>query len=293
MTRPRLKYTCVLVASLLLSAQLAAHPDLLIQINSLTGQIELDGGSNPELYLKRGDLYRRHSQWENATGDFHQVRSLDPGHALIDWFEGRMMVEAGQCHDGKTLLSRFLAAHPGHTGAHRSRAVAWWNLGDPAASAGDYEQAIRNSERPSPSLYRSLVITQFASGADYTPAAVLTVDAALQRFPMELSLLGLAVDLALERSDTGAATVYMSRLSARLAALNQWQFRAALLACMAGRVEQAEFAFAQLLSEAQGKLRQRSGTWNGSVEILSGLAQRPEPESCRATVRDSLSMLQP
>lgn len=293
MTRPRLKCTCVLLAGLLMSGQLAAHPDLLLQIDSLTLQIELDRGSNPELYLKRGDLYRRHGQWENASLEFHQVRSLDPGHALIDWFEGRMRVEAGQWHDGKTLLSRFLAAHPGHAGAHRFRAAAWWKLGDPAAAAGDYEQAISNSERPSPSLYRSLVITQFASGADYYPAAVATVDAALHRFPVELSLLGLAVDLALERPDTGAATVYMSWLPARLAGLNQWQFRAALLACLEGQVEPAKFTFAKLLSDAQDTVRHRSGTWKASVEILSGLAERPQPESCQATVRDFLSMLQP
>ena len=293
MTKPRLKCTCVLLASLLMSGQLAAHLDLLLQIDSLTRQIELDRGSNPELYLKRGDLYRRHGEWESASLDFHEVRSLDPDHATIDWFEGRMMVEAGQWLDGKTLLSRFLAVHPSHAGAHRYRAAAWWKLGDPAASAGDYEKAISNSERPSPSLYRSLVITQFASGADYYPAAVTTVDAALQRFPVEVSLLGLAVDLALERSDTGAATVYISRLPTRLAGLNQWQFRAALLACLEGQVDMAQSTFAKLASDAQGTVRHRSGTWNVSVEILSGLAQRPEPESCRSTVRDFLSMLQP
>ena len=159
---------------------------------------------------------------------------------------------------------------PSHAGAHRYRAAAWWKLGDPAASAGDFEKAISNSERPSPSLYRSLVITQFASGADYYPAAVTTVDAALQRFPVEVSLLGLAVDLALERSDTGAATVYMSRLPARLAGLNQWQFRAALLACMEGQADVAKSTFAKLASDTQGNVRHRSGTWNVSVEILSG-----------------------
>ncbi len=105
--------------------------------------------------------------------------------------------------------------------------------------------------------------------------------------------MGLAVDFAIERSDTGAATVYMSRLPARLTVLNQWQFRAALLACLEGQADVAKFTFAKLLSDAQGNVRHRSGTWNVSVEILSWLAERPEPESCRATVRDSLSMLQP
>jgi hypothetical protein len=58
-------------------------------------------------------------------------------------------------------------------------------------------------------------------------------------------------------------------------------------------VDVAKFTFAKLASDAQGNVRHRSGTWNVSVEILSGLAQRPEPESCRSTVRDFLSMLQP
>ncbi len=55
----------------------------------------------------------------------------------------------------------------------------------------------------------------------------------------------------------------------------------------------AKFTFTKRQSDAQGKVRHRSGTWNVSVEILSGLAQRPEPESCRSIVRDFLSMMQP
>ena len=58
-------------------------------------------------------------------------------------------------------------------------------------------------------------------------------------------------------------------------------------------MELAKSAFAKLLGNAQRKLGQRSGTWNVSEEVLSGLVERPEPESCRGTVRDSLSMLQP
>jgi len=137
------------------------------------------------------------------------------------------------------------------------------------------------------------VITQFANGADHHPAAAATVAAALQRFPGEVSLLGLAVDLAFERTDTRAATIYLSQLPARLTALIQWQFRAVLLVCLEGPVERAGLAFTKLLTDAQGNTGRHSGTWNGSGEILAGLAERPVPEHCRATVRDLLSVLQP
>lgn len=64
-----------------------AHPDLLLQIEGLTEQLERQA-DNVELLLKRGDLLRRHESRDLARADFKRVREIQPDNITIDWFEG-------------------------------------------------------------------------------------------------------------------------------------------------------------------------------------------------------------
>ncbi|NND45044.1 MAG: tetratricopeptide repeat protein, partial [Xanthomonadales bacterium] len=140
-----------------------AHTDLQLQIAAITRQIEASPDA-ADLYLKRGDLHRRHQDWDAAAADFASVRRLASGLSETDWFEGRMRVDAGQFEAGERLLSRFLEANPGHTGALQARARSHWGQRAPGAAAHDYQQAIDRSESPAPALYRALVVTQVAMG---------------------------------------------------------------------------------------------------------------------------------
>ncbi|MBT8069834.1 MAG: tetratricopeptide repeat protein, partial [Gammaproteobacteria bacterium] len=66
-----------------------AHTDLQLQIEQLTAQMEQAPG-NVELYLKRGNLLRRHGDWALARADFKRVRKIQPDNEIIDWFDGRL-----------------------------------------------------------------------------------------------------------------------------------------------------------------------------------------------------------
>ena len=71
-----LKLTALIFLSTL-SVTAFAHPDLVLQIEALDIQLE----SNPtdsESLIKRGDLYRRHEDYNAAATDFAAARKINP-----------------------------------------------------------------------------------------------------------------------------------------------------------------------------------------------------------------------
>jgi len=293
LTGPNVKsrWSC-LVIGLLVSSMPVAHPDLVLQIEKISRQISLTP-SNADLYLKRGDLYRRHKDWLNAARDFEKVREIEPEQAQIDWYEGRLEVDAGHWAEGDRLLSRYLASNEKFSSAYHTRAWARWQLERPEAAAHDYASSILYSERPAPTLYRSLVITQFASGGDLLSESAATVDTGLQRFPGEVSLLGLGVDLALADANADRAAQYLSTLSPGLSKLPQWTFRQAVLSCIQGDMESAVAGFMSLQPEAGNRADNRAGSWTVSLEMIEQLVIKADLQSCREAVLKSLTALQP
>jgi tetratricopeptide (TPR) repeat protein len=271
---------------------LSGHPDLDLQIEEISRQI-LQTPSNVDLYLKRGDLFRRHNDWLNSAQDFSKVRELEPDQAQIDWYEGRLEVNAGRWAEGDKLLSRFLESNEKHSSAYHTRGWARWQLGRPQVAAHDYASAIFNSKRPAPALYRSLVITQFASGGDLLAQSRATVDAGLQKFPGEVSLLGLGVDLALADENPDQAARYLGTLSPGLLKLPQWTFRQAVLSCLQGDMETAIAGFESLLPATESQVGNRTGSWTVPLELIEKLVVKAELSTCRDAVLTTLKAQQP
>src|SRR5690349_17015094 len=103
------------IRTLLLGAALAAsgaaHEDLLVQIDRLTGQIEKDPG-RAILYFRRGELRRVHGDWAAAREDLKRASALDPGLAAADVALGRLANQAGDPRRAKAALDRFLPHEP-------------------------------------------------------------------------------------------------------------------------------------------------------------------------------------
>src|SRR5688572_19884384 len=93
-----------------------AHGDLHDQIATVTRQINRDP-TNASAYLKRGELHRVHGAWEAALGDYEQVTRLDPHFGAIDYFRGRMLLEANRPKPARECLNRFLTSQPDHAEA--------------------------------------------------------------------------------------------------------------------------------------------------------------------------------
>lgn len=272
---------------LLASGLLLAHSDLDLQIEKLSVDISRHP-ADTELLLKRGDLYRRHGDWEAGRTDFEKVRELQPDHPRVDWFEGRLLVASGEYSEGEAMLSRFLLNSPDHSGAHQARAVAREHLHEPLKAAKDYRAAISTSKHPSPSLYRSLVLSYVSAGIGHIDAAISATDQGLGRFPFEVSLLGLGTDLSLSRSDVQMAAKYMAGVQPGLRILPQWRFRLALQSCIEGENDVAAEQFAGLVSAMPADGAARTGTWQLEKDTVSKLAFKPDPEACSKAAWDML-----
>ncbi|MFT5140939.1 MAG: tetratricopeptide (TPR) repeat protein [Rhodothermales bacterium] len=285
------KILCLSVL-MLVSVCSFAHVDLELQIEEINSRIELEG-PHAELFLKRGNLYRRHEDWDKAASDFKRVRELEPGHPQIDWLEGLYKIDSKQWQKGDELLSRYLESNQEYGPAYHVRALARWKLGSPAAAAKDYGSAIYLSNQPSPSLYRAQVISLYTATPDDLEEASAVVDAGLNRFPREISLMGLGVDLALVQSDVRHALQYMMRLPSRLDGLLQWKFRRASWACINKDRNAASSGFKEVLSNVSEKEIRRAGTFDLSIETVSALAEAPEPEKCIEAINSLLHRLEP
>src|SRR5690349_1916537 len=96
-----------LCAYLLEPVQAFAHEGLYEQIAEVTAQIKLYP-NDASLYLKRGELYRLHRNWQRAIADYRQVNRLAPELDVLGFALGRLFFEAGQFKQANKWLNRYL-----------------------------------------------------------------------------------------------------------------------------------------------------------------------------------------
>ncbi len=267
-----------LLILLALASICPAHTDLQLQIDRLTHELA-DDPVNTDLLMKRGDLYRRHQNWHLARGDFARVRQLQPDHAYVDWFEGRLEVEAGEPQKGIALLDKFVRHNPQHVIALQNRAQGLLLLGQPLPAAHDYLLVVQHSKTPGPELYRACASAYMAAGKAYYEQAMDVVREGLNKVPGEISLTGLGVDISLARSDLNSAQTLIGNLPGPVLGLQQWQVRTSMLDCLAGRKELAAKGFTDVIED---RSEARETRFLISEEWLEKLAADPTPEICRA-----------
>lgn len=277
--------TVFMLLLILLCPTTFAHPDLQLQIDELSGQLEHEPG-NVELLLRRGDLQRRHENWDLAREDFERIRKIQPDNKTVDWFEGRLDVQSGRPLEGVRLLERFLLSNPGQVIALQNRAQGYLLLNQPLLAAQDFQAVIRASGKPAPSLYSACALAFVAAGTNYFSTAMDVVQKGLLLFPGEITLSGLAMDLSLARADTDAASGLAEQLPASIQKLPQWQTRIALLDCQTGHQAGAArwFGDASKISPAS-----RNATGLLSEEWLARLAREPSTENCQAAALEILN----
>jgi tetratricopeptide (TPR) repeat protein len=238
----------ILLATLTSAAR--GHPDLILQIEELDVQLKSQPG-NVELLVKRGDLYRRHQDYTAAAQDFNAARSIDPSNPEIDFYAGRLALAAGNGVEAEQLLARYLAHYPQHAAAWALRGEANIQIRSPGAAAEYFAQAIRYSNRPSPGLYSLNALSLVAIGESSWTGARQVIDEALQHFPLELTLLGLGVDIALALDLPAEAAQYMQILPQALRDLPQWKKRQEAADWLASAESAAR---AQCLRQANARL---------------------------------------
>jgi len=226
-----LKLTVLIVLSTL-SVNTFAHPDLMLQIESLDVQIK-SSPRDAELLIKRGDLYRRHENYPAASKDFATVRRINPDNSLLDFYEGHLLFDSGDFEAAELHFGKHLANHPEHAKAWGLRGETSIGLKQPELAAAYFANAIVYAQSPSPALYRSQILSLVSIGQNSWDDASQVADQGLKHFGLEVSLLGLGIDIALASNQPVKARQYLETLPKALRTLTQWQSRLHTTNCLA------------------------------------------------------------
>jgi len=211
-----------------------SHPDLLRQIEDLDAQLLAEPG-NAKLLTLRGDLYRRHEDYESAARDFAAARTIQPEFPLLDFYEAQFLLDTCDPEAAKRHLDRYLLNHPQHASAWILRAEIQRTLGRPKEAADDYAMAIRHAGHASPALYRDWALALVAAGTPQWNPARSVVDTGLVLFPQDVSLLALGTDIALAENKPDLSASYIDRLPEPMMRLPRWQARSEAINCLESR----------------------------------------------------------
>jgi len=227
-----------------------AHPDLLVQIEEVTKQLEKEP-NNPELYLKRGELWRAHVEWEAAYADYERASALAPDLAIIDLARGRLFLDSGWPLSARAILDRFLSRQPGHVEALILRARACTRLNLRLAAAQDYTRAINLSPEPGPDLFIERAQVFAAEGRDYLPSALQGLDEGIRKLGPLVTLQLFAIDMELKQNNVDGALARLDQVAQKSPRKETWLARRGEILQQAGRPEEARQAFQAALASFQ------------------------------------------
>jgi tetratricopeptide (TPR) repeat protein len=229
---------------LVLPAPALGHGPIHEQIEEVTRRIEREP-RNAQLYLKRAELYRVHNDWRAALSDYQATRRLDPTLDVVDFCEGRMLLEAGDLKRAKRALDRFASRHPEDPEALWARARVETKLRRHQAAVDDYTRALARLPQPKPEHFLERARALAAAGR--TEQAIAGLDEGIQRLGPLVTLEIPAIDFELELSRCDAALARLARIIDQSPRKESWLARRGEILARAGRDQEAREAFAQAL----------------------------------------------
>ena len=233
-----------------------AHEGLYEQLVAVTQQIR-KAPRNPQLYLKRGELYRLLQQWDNALDDYRRARQLKPDMLETDFYCGRMWFEAGEPQRAKPALDAFLKNTPQHGEALLMRARVYEKLKDYRASAADYSHALSSMLGPKPDYFIERAKVQLADGKHAD--ALRGLDEAIKQFGPLVTLQTQAIEIELQQAHWDSALARLDRLTSPAPRKESYLARRGEILLQAGRAAEARAAFSESLQSIEAlpiRLRQ-------------------------------------
>lgn len=203
-----------MLATIIYSSPVLAHMGVSEEIEKVSVQIQ----DNPEaasLYLQRANLHRINQHWPEALADYAQVLLLDPNNESAELGIGRTWLDQGEPGRALAHLNLALSLQPDNVRALVIRARALSVGGNPLAAAAGYASAIdtfKAPHNPLPEYYFERARAFESAGAQYTGAALLTLDAGIGRLGNIRILEDYAVELERKRGNYTAALQRLDRI---------------------------------------------------------------------------------
>ncbi len=232
----------MLIAAVLAPAPAFAHADIGERLSDLDRQIE-HAPQSSELYLKRGELHRLHRDWPAARADYDRASRLDAGNPAVNFYRGRMWLEAKNPAQARPLLDRFLAARPDHADALVIRSRTLSLLGEPLAAADDLTRAIDLLDPPTPEVYLDRARALVAAGPEHVDPALRGLDEGIARLGPLVSLIQYAIEVERAHGRHQAALARLDLLPDQVRRQPGWlAIRGDILQSM-GDIQQAQATY--------------------------------------------------
>ncbi|MDO8540021.1 MAG: tetratricopeptide repeat protein [Opitutaceae bacterium] len=216
---------------------LRAHGDDQMLIEALTG--ELAKAPDPDLYIRRGELYRHQEEWVKAEADFIAAGKLEPTLTIVDFFRARTLLESGQPARARPLAERYVSRTPDEPEGQFLLGDIFAALGEHDASAAAYAEGIRRAPRPRPEHY--LRYARLLAGAPKADAArvLAALDEGIARLGPVISLVDFAITLEVDRKNYSGALERIAALLPHAPRPESWLVRQADILVQCGRKEEA------------------------------------------------------
>ncbi len=204
------------------------------------------------LYLRRAFLHLEHGDWPACLADAERAKRRQPGDPGVDLLRGRALAAGGRFPEARTVLDRFVAAHPDHPVALLNRARVRAALEQPREAAADFAAAIALLPRPEPDLVFELVALLVRAGRPLDALAAL--DTALRTTPGQPVLVDRAVEIEMELGRPDAALRRMEEAIRTVRVPEPWLVKRASLLARAGLTRDSITAW----REVQARVAARS-----------------------------------
>lgn len=139
-----------------------AHGDIAEQIFSVSQRIQ-ESPADPELFIKRGNLYRHHRDWQASLADFKFAQKLSPENPEIHFYLGQLWWDSGQLESAQRELDTYLSYHPDSVAGLTLRSRVLAKMEKFSLAVTDISKAIERQTPALPDLFlerKNLVIAQ-------------------------------------------------------------------------------------------------------------------------------------
>ncbi len=198
------------------------------------------------LHLRRGELYRRHGEWDRAIRDLTRAHALSPDLITVSFVRAHTLREAGRHREALTAIDVYLVRHPDHGTALLERARDLHALRRHAEAADAYTRAFARLATIRPGFYLAQARALVAAGR--SADAVRALDKGIARLGSALPLRVYALELELEQKRYAAALARLDRLLAKARRKEKWLVRRGEVLLAAGRPQKARADFARALA---------------------------------------------
>lgn len=221
-----------------------AHGDLEIQIDELSIAIEKKSG-DAFLFFQRAELYRRILAWDAAKNDYARAEKLGYSKTELDYYRGRMFVQAGDDAKATQHLDKYIKNHPNDSRALTTRAKI--STRPPLDAVDDLDKAIVFSDRPSPDMFLDRAKLTIKAGPKYFDRMIAGLEQAIAHFGPLVSLLEFGVTESETTSNWQLAIKLANKLPEQIKGSPRWMYRIGLMHINLQNHDQAHHHFEKAL----------------------------------------------